>query len=98
MEKHEEEPTPVYEQTELDRFRTAAHPPVTDAPSFFERTKKAFAGGIAGLATGGIGSSITAALADGAITGDEVWGIVTLCIGGFLLGFATVYVAPANES
>lgn len=69
---------------------------VTDAPSFLARTKKAIAGGIAGLATTGIGSAVTAALADGAITGDEVWGIVALAVGGFFVGFGTVYAAPKN--
>lgn len=71
--------------------------PITDAPSFWARTKKALAGGIAGLATGGIGSAVTAALSDGAVTGDEAWGIVGLAVGGFLLGFGAVYAAPKNE-
>lgn len=72
--------------------------PVVDAPSFWARTKKALAGGIAGLATGGVGSAITAALSDGAITGEEVWSIIGLAVGGFLVGFGAVYAAPANES
>ncbi|MEW2010321.1 hypothetical protein AB0300_12695 [Microbacterium sp. NPDC078814] len=72
--------------------------PVVDAPSFWARTKKAFAGGIAGLATGGVGSAITAALSDGAITGDEVWSIIGLAVGGFLVGFGAVYAAPANAN
>ena len=71
--------------------------PVTDGPSFLARTKKAIAGGIAGLATGGVGSAVTAALSDGAVTGAEVWGIVALAIGGFFVGFGTVYAAPANQ-
>jgi uncharacterized membrane protein YedE/YeeE len=70
--------------------------PVVDAPSFWARTKKALAGGIAGLATGGLGSAITAALSDGAITGDEVWSIIGLAVGGFLVGFGAVYAAPKN--
>lgn len=70
--------------------------PVVDAPSFWARTKKALAGGIAGLATGGVGSAITAALSDGAITGDEVWSIIGLVVGGFLVGFGAVYAAPKN--
>jgi len=72
--------------------------PVVDAPSFWARTKKAFAGGIAGLTTGGLGSAITAALSDGAVSGDEVWGIVALAVGGFVVGFGAVYVAPANAT
>ncbi|MDH5134083.1 MULTISPECIES: hypothetical protein [unclassified Microbacterium] len=72
--------------------------PVVDAPSFWARTKKALAGGIAGLATGGVGSAITAALSDGAITGDEVWSIIGLAVGGFLVGFGAVYAAPANAN
>ena len=71
--------------------------PITDAPSFWARTKKALAGGIAGLTATGAGSAISAALADGAVTGDEVWGIVGLAIGGFFLGFGAVYAAPANK-
>ncbi|WP_315106407.1 hypothetical protein [uncultured Microbacterium sp.] len=72
--------------------------PVVDAPSFWARTKKALAGGIAGLATGGVGSAITAALSDGAITGDEVWSVIGLAVGGFLVGFGAVYAAPANAN
>lgn len=72
--------------------------PVVDAPSFWARTKKAVAGGIAGLATGGLGSAITAALSDGSITGDEVWSIIGLAVGGFLVGFGAVYAAPANAN
>ncbi|MCT1363298.1 membrane protein [Microbacterium phage Footloose] len=72
--------------------------PVVDAPSFWARTKKALAGGIAGLATGGVGSAITAALSDGAIAGDEVWSIIGLAVGGFLVGFGAVYAAPANAN
>lgn len=70
--------------------------PIIDAPSFWARTKKALAGGIAGLTTGGLGSAVTAALSDGSITGDEVWGIIGLAVGGFLLGFGAVYAAPKN--
>lgn len=72
--------------------------PVVDGPSFWARTKKALAGGIAGLTTGGLGSAITAALSDGAVSGDEVWGIVALAVGGFVVGFGAVYVAPANAT
>lgn len=72
--------------------------PITDGPSFWARTKKAIAGGIAGLTTGGLGSAVTAALSDGAVTGDEVWGIIGLAVGGFLLGFGAVYAAPANDA
>lgn len=72
--------------------------PVTDGPSFLARTKKAIAGGIAGLATGGVGTAVTAALADGAVTGDEVWGIVGFAVGGFFVGFGTVFYAPRNAT
>jgi hypothetical protein len=72
--------------------------PVHNGPTFLARTRKAVAGGIAGLATGGIGTAITSAVSDGTVTGAEGWQIVTIAIGGFLVGFGAVFLAPANAT
>lgn len=72
-------------------------PTEPSAPGFLARSKKALAGGIAGLVTGGLGSAISAAFSDGTVTGAEGWQILGVAIGGFLVGFATVWVAPKNE-
>lgn len=70
--------------------------PVTSGPSFLATARKAVAGGFAGLATGGIGTAITAAFSDGQITGAEGWQIAAIAVGGFLVGFGAVFAAPAN--
>lgn len=70
--------------------------PVTSGPTFVQRTRKAIAGGIAGLATGGIGTAISAALSDGQVTPAEGWQIAAVAVGGFALGFGTVFAAKAN--
>ncbi len=71
---------------------------VKDAPSFLARARKAVAGGVAGLATGGLGSAVTAALSDGVVTGAEAWQVAAFAIGGFFVGFGTVFAAPANAN
>ena len=71
---------------------------VVDVPSFLARSKKAIAGGITGLAAGGAGAAVSAALADGAVEGAEIWQIVALALGGFLVGFGGVYLAPKNAT
>lgn len=70
--------------------------PVTTGTTFLQRARKAVAGGIAGLATGGIGTAITAAISDGQVTGAEGWQIVAIAVGGFAVGFGSVFLAPAN--
>lgn len=70
--------------------------PVTDAPTFLQRARKAVAGGVAGLAAGGLGTAISAAISDGQVTSGEVWQIAALAVGGFALGFGAVFAAPAN--
>lgn len=75
---------------------THADTPVTSGPTFLQRARKAVAGGIAGLAAGGLGTAISAAISDGQVTGGEVWQIVALAVGGFAVGFGSVFLAPAN--
>lgn len=72
--------------------------PITDGPSFVARARKAIAGGVAGLATGGLGTAITAAASDGTVTAAEGWQIAAVAVGGFLLGFGAVFAAPANAT
>lgn len=61
---------------------------------FVARARKAFTAGITGAATGGVGTAIAGALADGAIDGGEVWAIVSVAVAGFVVGFASVYAVP----
>lgn len=72
--------------------------PVTSGSTFVQRTRKAIAGGIAGLAAGGIGTAVTAALSDGQVTGAEGWQIAAVAVGSFFVGFGTVFYAPANAA
>ncbi|MFB7843646.1 hypothetical protein [Microbacterium sp. NPDC056052] len=69
--------------------------PVTDGPSFLARSKKAVAGGIAGAVTGGTGA-LTTAFADGSFSQADAWLILAAVVGGFAVGFAGVWGAPAN--
>lgn len=66
------------------------------AAGFLATVRKAVAGGIVGAITGGAGSAIAAAIGDLTITAAEAWGIAGLLVGGFAVGFAGVYAAPAN--
>jgi hypothetical protein len=81
-----------------EEYRATLDDMPADAPGFLARSKKAIAGGIAGLATGGLGSAITAALADGSVDSADLWGVASIALGGFLLGFLTVWNAPANAA
>lgn len=72
-------------------------PNTPDGPSFLARSKKAVAGGITGAAAAG-STALTTALADGAINDGDVWLIVGAIVGGFAVGFAGVWAAPANET
>lgn len=69
--------------------------PTTDAPSFLARSKKAVAGGITGAVTAG-STALTAALADGNLNSSDAWLIAGAVVGGFAVGFAGVWAAPAN--
>ena len=71
--------------------------PITDGPSFLARSKKAVAGGAAGAVTGAL-ASLKTALADGQIDTTDLWTIAGSAIGGFVVGFATVWLAPANAT
>lgn len=66
-----------------------------DQSSFLSRSKKAIAGGVTGAVASG-STALTAALADGDIQGGDVWLIVGAIVGGFAVGFAGVWAAPAN--
>ena len=60
---------------------------------FVARSRKAFVAGIVGAA-GGITSTLPTALADSIVTGPEIAAVATMTIGGFVLGFATVWAMP----
>lgn len=64
---------------------------------FLARSKKAVAGAVTGAAAALVGS-LPAALADGVFTLEELWPVLTLTIGGAVLGFAGVWIAPANKT
>ena len=70
----------------------------TDKAGFFARSKKALAGGITGLLTGGVTGTISTALSDGTISGAEGWQILGFAVGGFVIGFAGVWAAPKNAA
>ena len=70
-------------------------PTTPDAPSFLERSKKAIAGGVTGAVSAG-SVALTSALSDGAIDGGDGWLIAGAVVGGFAVGFAGVWAAPAN--
>ena len=63
---------------------------------FVARSRKAFVAGIVGAA-GGVTSTLPAALADAVVTWPEVAAVATMTIGGFVLGFATVWAMPNAE-
>jgi len=64
---------------------------------FIPKSKKAVAGGIAGAAIA-ITTHLPPAIADGVfeIPG-ELLPVLTWTLGGFVLGFAGVWIAPANK-
>jgi hypothetical protein len=64
-------------------------------PSFLAKSKKAVAGGIAGAATALV-TTVPSAVGDGVFTQAEFWFVATTTVGAFVVGFATVWVAPAN--
>lgn len=64
-------------------------------PGFLARSKKAIAGGFAGALTAASGV-LTVALTGGT---DIVWATVaSVAAGGFVVGFAAVWAAPANAT
>lgn len=67
----------------------------TTPASFWAKTKKAIAGGIAGAATAA-GGAISTAFADGDFSQADLWTVIGLAVGGFFVGFAAVYAAPKN--
>lgn len=69
--------------------------PTPDRPSFLARSKKAIAGGITGAVAAG-STALTTALADGALSSADGWLIAGAVVGGFAVGFAGVWAAPAN--
>lgn len=69
--------------------------PTNDKASFLARSKKAIAGGVTGAVAAG-STALTTALADGALDGGDGWLIAGAVIGGFAVGFAGVWAAPAN--
>lgn len=77
---------------------TPEHAAIDSGASFLAKSRKALAGGITGLVTGSVGTSIAAAISDGTITSGEAWGIVGVAVGGFVLGFAGVWAAPRNAA
>jgi hypothetical protein len=69
----------------------------TTAPGFLAKSKKAVAGGIAGAVTAA-GTAVATASADGVIDTGDLWVIASAIVGGFAVGFAGVWYAPANAS
>ena len=67
-----------------------------DAPSFLARSKKAIAGGITGAVAAG-STALTTALADGSFDATDGWVLAGALVGGFFVGFAGVWAAPAND-
>lgn len=67
------------------------------APSFIAKSKKAVAGGIAGAATALV-TTVPPAIGDGVFTTAEFWFVATTTVGAFVVGFATVWIAPANAA
>lgn len=63
--------------------------------SFLDRSRKALAGGVTGAVTAG-GTALTTALVDGSISGGDGWLLLGAVLGGFAIGFAGVWAAPAN--
>lgn len=70
-------------------------PATPDRPSFLARSKKAIAGGITGAVAAG-STALTTALGDGVLSGADGWLIAGAVVGGFAVGFAGVWAAPAN--
>ena len=71
--------------------------PPPDKPSFLARSRKALAGGITGAVTAG-SVALQSALADGEISQTDAWTIAGAVLGGFAVGFAGVWAAPANAA
>lgn len=68
-----------------------------DRASFLARSRKAIAGGITGAVAAG-STALTTAAADGTISAADGWVIAGAVVGGFAVGFAGVWAAPANAS
>ena len=64
---------------------------------FLARSKKAVAGAVVGAATALV-TTVPPAIADGVFTLDELWPVLTFALGGAVVGFAGVWVAPANKT
>lgn len=73
------------------------HAAVPERADFFSRSKKALAGGATGAVTGA-GTAFSSALSDGTISEGDVWLIIGAAVGGFAVGFAGVWAAPANRT
>ncbi|WP_137843871.1 hypothetical protein [Microbacterium sp. 2FI] len=66
--------------------------------TFLSRSKKAVAGGCAAAAVA-LGTTLQPAIADGVfVWPDEFWPVATFTVGAFLVGFAGVWAAPANDT
>lgn len=72
------------------------HAAVPERADFFARSKKALAGGAAGAVTG-VGTAFSSAIADGTISEGDAWLIAGAAVGGFVVGFTGVWVAPKNQ-
>lgn len=81
----------------LDPLPPIDNPPITDGPGFLARSKKAIAGGAAGAVTGAL-ASLKTALTDGQIDTADLWTIAGSAVAGFVVAFATVWLAPANAT
>lgn len=70
--------------------------PVDSPASFWARSKKATAAGIAGAITTG-GAAFGVAASDGAFSVADLWVTAGAVVGGFAAAFALTWAAPANE-
>lgn len=75
----------------------AAAGPSPEQTSFLDRSRKALAGGVTGAVAAG-GTALTTALVDGSISGGDGWLLLGAVVGGFAVGFAGVWAAPANAA
>jgi hypothetical protein len=71
------------------------HAATPDRASFTARSRKAIAGGITAAVAAGSTALATAA-ADGLISSADGWVVAGAVVGGFAVGFAGVWAAPAN--
>lgn len=71
--------------------------PTPTKTSFVAKTRKAFAGGFAGAATGlgaGLTALATAGKLDPADLSGDIWTVAGFTLGGFAVGFAAVWRTP----